>query len=317
MLHEQCVTCAAELVTTPEQTAMGFIEAALARSENATPYVAMARELHDEALKAKSPRQLLRMPLLRNYMLTAAGLSDKAFKYFDEAAKTKAITQLVEKFLEPAGPNFVDELVCRYLLTKGDSLGGQMRNIYDKLAKIQLMRNILVALNFEDVGYETYSCANDCCVWQPGDYEEDFRGAALIKALSWRGKQRARRVLFFDTTIGLVGKNIDLCLYRGDGQDYLRGLADDRAIMFGELKGGIDPAGADEHWKTGNTALTRIRTAFNSRGIDVKTSFVAAAIAQSMAQEIWAQLQSGTLSYAANLTNEDQLRDYSHWIINL
>ena len=24
--------------------------------------------------------------------------------------------------------------------------------------------------------------------------------------------------------------------------------------MLGELKGGIDPAGADEHWKTGNAA---------------------------------------------------------------
>ena len=32
--------------------------------------------------------------------------------------------------------------------------------------------------------------------------------------------------------------------------------------MFGELKGGIDPAGADEHWKTGNSALVRIRKAF-------------------------------------------------------
>jgi hypothetical protein len=31
---------------------------------------------------------------------------------------------------------------------------------------------------------------------------------------------------------------------------------------LGELKGGIDPAGADEHWKTARTALQRIDDAF-------------------------------------------------------
>jgi type II restriction enzyme len=33
-------------------------------------------------------------------------------------------------------------------------------------------------------------------------------------------------------------------------------------IALGELKGGIDPAGADEHWKTARTALNRIHEAF-------------------------------------------------------
>ncbi len=29
----------------------------------------------------------------------------------------------------------------------------------------------------------------------------------------------------------------------------------EKTLMLGELKGGIDPAGADEHWKTANTVL--------------------------------------------------------------
>ena len=33
-------------------------------------------------------------------------------------------------------------------------------------------------------------------------------------------------------------------------------------MALGELKGGIDPAGADEHWKTARTALSRIHEAF-------------------------------------------------------
>jgi type II restriction enzyme len=35
-----------------------------------------------------------------------------------------------------------------------------------------------------------------------------------------------------------------------------------RHISCGELKGGIDPAGADEHWKTAVSAFRRITTSF-------------------------------------------------------
>lgn len=78
------------------------------------------------------------------------------------------------------------------------------------------------------------------------------------------------------------------------------------------LKGGIDPAGADEHWKTGNSALERDRKAFN---YNIKTSFVGAAIVEDMANEIYQQLQDGTLSNAANLYKDNQLTEYVQWII--
>lgn len=60
----------------------------------------------------------------------------------------------------------------------------------------------------------------------------------------------------------------------------------ERFIAFGELKGGIDPAGADEHWKTAQTALTRIRTAFANWDLSPDLFFIGAVIADSMAQEI-------------------------------
>jgi type II restriction enzyme len=46
-----------------------------------------------------------------------------------EDDKTLAIRGLIEKFLEPAGDGFVDELIYRYLLIKGDALGGRIRNL--------------------------------------------------------------------------------------------------------------------------------------------------------------------------------------------
>ena len=87
--------------------------------------------------------------------------------------------------------------------------------------------------------------------------------------------------------------------------------------MMGELKGGIDPAGADEHWKTANTALEHIRTTFPSAGHPVQTSFVGAAIETAMAEEIYSQLQAGVMTNAANLTNDNQLVAYCNWLLNL
>jgi type II restriction enzyme len=39
------------------------------------------------------------------------------------------------------------------------------------------------------------------------------------------------------------------------------------------LKGGIDPAGADEHWKTAGSALLRIKRAFQAEGLAPATFF--------------------------------------------
>ena len=69
--------------------------------------------------------QLLELAALRTGLLTSSGLSEKALNYLTEDDKTIAIKGLIEEFLEPAGEHFVDELVYRYLLTKGDALGGK------------------------------------------------------------------------------------------------------------------------------------------------------------------------------------------------
>ena len=122
------ITSAAELITSREQTRTGFIEAALAKNEKARPHIEQARTLRAYAQTASTPIALLDIPAIRPALLTASGLSDKAFKYFTDDDKTKAIHELIKNFLEPAGQDFADELTYRFLLIKGDSLGGSMRN---------------------------------------------------------------------------------------------------------------------------------------------------------------------------------------------
>jgi len=90
-----------------------------------------------------------------------------------------------------------------------------------------------------------------------------------------------------------------------------------RYIAAGELKGGIDPAGADEHWKTANSALDRIRTSFIKEKTKPALFFVGAAIESSMATEIFEQLENGHLAHAANLTSNKQLEDLASWLTNL
>lgn len=88
-------------------------------------------------------------------------------------------------------------------------------------------------------------------------------------------------------------------------------------LALGELKGGIDPAGADEHWKTARTALNRIREAFAAAGHAPHTFFVGASIEKRMADEIWSDLEAGVLSNTANLMNDDQLATIANWLCEL
>ena len=139
-----------------------------------------------------------------------------------------------------------------------------------------------------------------------------------LKALSWQ-KNKETRTLIYNRRIPLVEKNIDICLLNctPDEAKAATYKIPGRFIAFGELKGRIDPAGADEHWKTAQTALTRIKDAFANANLSPKLFFIGAVIVDSMAQEIWNQLEDGTLKNVANLTNPDQVASLANWLVDL
>lgn len=126
-------------------------------------------------------------------------------------------------------------------------------------------------------------------------------------------------MLIVDFSFKIYGENsfknnVDICLFEGDEQTNILEFKQNTklALILGELKGGIDKAGADEHWKTANSALARIRTIFGS---GTETVFIGAAIEARMAEEIFNQLSEGQLNKAANLNNDSQLYDVADWII--
>ncbi len=312
------ITSVDDLITSREETRAGFIAMALEKTLMASQYVEEARALKALASSVKAPRKLLDMPDLRKGLISASGLSDKSLKHLRDEDKDAAILGLIETFLEPAGADFPDELVYRYLLTKGDSLGGSARNLAGALGDRKFLRTLISVLSLAGVEYSWKDRKTKVWVHKPtGEVGVEKR----ISGLYWK-KGGKHRLLAMNVLLPLIGKNVDLVILDakpGDLEAANRTLFEQntRFVALGELKGGIDPAGSDEHWKTANFALNRIRSRFQSQGLNPPTFFIGAAIERSMAGEILQQLDSKVLTRTANLTKDAQLTSICDWIMNL
>jgi len=305
----------ADLETSYEAIRAGFVALALEKNRRATPFVAQARALKAAASRARTPSDLLTLRAIRPALVTAAGVSDKAANHLEAKDKKEAITGLIRNFLEPAGVNFVEELVFRFLLTRGDTLGGSMRNIGGFMAQCKLTRCIISHLKI--AGRPLRWLHSDTKQWAPLPADEaDIEHH--LRALYW-SKKTKDRTLVYNLTVPFFNNNVDFCLFDCNPTT-LSKITHNKAsayLALGELKGGIDPAGADEHWKTARTALTRINEAFTKHGAHPKQFFIGAAIEAKMATEIWSMLQSGTLDNAANLTDDRQMDSISSWLCAL
>ena len=278
---------AADLETTNEAVRAGFAALALERNRRATPYVEQARALKYAALEAKHSAELLEMPGIQAALVPVSGA------------------------------NFVEELVFRFLLTRGDTLGGSMRNIGGFMAQKKLTRSIIAHLRL--AGKTCKWLHSETNVWAdlPGD---DADIELHLRGLCWESRGKSR-TLVYNLTVPFFRNNVDLSLFNCSCS--AEGLTKDvrgnpaSYIALGELKGGIDPAGADEHWKTARTALNRIHEAFAKRKVKPHTFFIGAAIEAKMASEIWTLLKQGILENAANLTDEDQIASITRWLCSL
>ena len=303
------------LLTTYEATRAGFIALALERNRRATPYVEEARALQITASQAKVPADILSLSGIEMGLLTAAGLSQKSLAHLQPQDKAEALNGLIKNFLEPAGEKFVEELVFRFLLTRGDTLGGSLRNVGGILAQRKLTRAIIAALSIGGMDYQWHSGKTRS--WSPKS-DDDADIEIFLNGLSW-DNGRGPRTLIYNLSVPLVKNNVDICLFslHRDELATTRYRLWQSYLALGELKGGVDPSGADEHWKTAQTALERIRDAFKSVSLTPATFFIGAAVEKKMAREVWEQLENGLLTNAANLNDPDQVASISRWLCSL
>ncbi|MGD1102768.1 MAG: AvaI/BsoBI family type II restriction endonuclease [Terriglobia bacterium] len=289
------IRSASDLVTSHRAVCEGFLSQALSKTIRATPFVESAVKLHDVLVSVKDAASSADIREIQNELVAAAGFSDKARAHLSQEELRSALKNVLTQIAEKASRDWREEIVYRYLLTRGDSLGGTMRNVTGAIAGRQLADAILTALEEKHI--------------TPKVHAEGEK----IQSVQWPG-----RMLLFDKKSELVAKSVDVILLtvsdpRKQSAELL--LYAGNYIACGELKGGIDPAGADEHWKTANSALGRIRQKFKGKGPAL--FFVGAAIEAGMAEEIFSQIQDGRLIYAANLTVLEQVRDLARWIVNL
>jgi hypothetical protein len=313
--YRQHLKSGKDLETTYEAIRAGFVALALEKNRRATPFVAQARALKAAASKAKTPSDLLRIKEIQSGLLTAAGVSNKATNHLEDSDKNEAVKGLIKNFLEPAGASFVEELVFRFLLTRGDTLGGSMRNIGGFMAQKKLTRSIIAHLRL--AGEACWWLHSETNAWT--DLPKDDTDIELhLRGLCWVS-QKGPRTLVYNLTVPFFRNNVDLSLFNCHSDALTKDTHKDPIayIALGELKGGIDPAGADEHWKTARTSLDRIHKAFAKHKRKPHTFFIGAAIEAKMASEIWKLLQRGILENVANLTDEDQIASITQWLCSL
>lgn len=346
-----------DLITSHKATVEGFLSQSLAKTGKASAFVEAASKFQDaleaaeviETLDVQSNESLDQAQRIeavvvgllsnlscRNGIISAAGLSQKAREHLTEKEIDFAVKRVLPTLLINSAKEFMKEIFSRYLLTEGDALGGQMRNYIGAEAGEKLTNALIDALR----AIGSPAVLPSTKLFDVGTEESHFTltksETQKILRVSWENK-----LLLFDVKPALIGKNIDVILLntssvaRPTGRatkrnstgkpskaaetTYERALLSEPSnyLACGELKGGIDPAGADEHWKTARSALDRIRERFQPLKHCPALFFVGAAIQADMAEEIFTRLQNGCLTYGANLTVPEQVQDLAEWLVAL
>lgn len=286
-----------EIVTSRQAVCIGFLMQAKEKNERANPYVQEAHSLWLSLQKMNSLQEAvekLPLPLLA----TAMGFSAKSQSKFKAEDLKSSITSILKEFVCQDKVSFREEILYRFLLTRGDTLGGAMRNVTGVTAQLKLTTAIVTVLHAKKMKPKI---------------EIDSKQKGKIKAIHWNN-----RLIVFDRKPKFIGKNIDvIMLVNPDSATDVRNLLETQKayLACGELKGGIGPAGADEHWKTARSAIERIRDKFEKQC--PKLFFAANAIEDAMAKEIFKMLQNNQLSWAANLNCQPQIMELCDWLTSL
>ncbi len=269
-----------DLVTDPATRAQGFESQAAKKSELMKRYI-------EKGLKAvielnSNQEEFSEMSKdLQDFFIAAAGLSRKSIQHLD----TRTIEKIIDDILPMnnlSDKKVINDLLYRFLLTSGDALGGEMRNIVGDLGQTRLIEVI-----------EKYSQREKI------KYELKYSKTEKVSEFTWKNQ-----TILFNKKPKFIDKSIDIIVIKSGGE--LENPSD--YLACGELKSGIDPAGADEHWKTAKSALARIRDNISKRKMDPPyLFFIGAAIENSMASEAVEMLKTGELNFAANLYKADHL----------
>jgi hypothetical protein len=202
------------------------------------------------------------------------------------------------------------------LANLGDSLGGTSRNEVGRIASTEVVRYIVKHLHPQKrvtrIVYTLKGNIGDKDNNNIGkklsiDVSEDTDIDNLIHDLE-ENRVKYREVHFSNGYSLLLDKQIKW-YSSGDkefkiGPDFHSTNDNSSSMLWmAELKGGADPAGSDEHWKTATQALVRVMDASENTGRKKPfMSFIAAILVERVAIEAQQWIDEGNLTSVYNLT---------------
>jgi hypothetical protein len=238
--------------------------------------------------------KILKDELLFDFIIGATMLSKKSLQHFSSSELKKYIKHNIN-FKRINEQNYLNELERYYLMTAGDSIGGKIRNMIGKKGNDIFINYIENYFKNNNINYDIISKNNN-----------------IQKIYT------DKLVILFNKKPNFIGKSVDFMVLK-KYEDGSYDIEDHKQyISAGELKSGIDPAGADEHWKTASTALKRIHLSFIKKGINSPNIyFIGGAISRHMASEIINNIENDKLKFAANLNYESQMKEMIQYLLNI
>ncbi|MFH1893463.1 MAG: AvaI/BsoBI family type II restriction endonuclease [Candidatus Zixiibacteriota bacterium] len=186
------VRSSADLVTSHRAVCDGFLLQALTKTQKATPYTEKARDFFRILSAIQDISGIGSRADIQEQLLFAAGFSDKARSHLTGEELSRALQRVLESIASHTPDGWREELVYRYLLTRGDSLGGSMRNITGALAGKQFSEAVIGALHERGVTPSVVRSSSN---------------RDKIQSIAWQS-----RLLLFDKKPIFIGKNIDVIL---------------------------------------------------------------------------------------------------------
>lgn len=219
----------------------------------------------------------------------------------------------------------------------GDSLGGAWRNEIGRLAYVEIITPLV--LHLHEHGYLSYikyslkgrfvreeleeeESASDQSSSKPGAVQRSLAGERMLHVAEVADlattieRLKAERIVYRELGLNngrslMLNRQLIWLYEENDqprqtriGADLLSIDGNTKELWGGELKGGADPAGSDEHWKTATRAFERIRDACaKTQRPAPQLSFLATILVDRVAQEAYQMIQQGKLSSVYNLTH--------------
>ncbi len=325
------------LVSTTDEINYGYENIVNARLENMSLYIDESKHLREILTRYLNGEKFLEEEL-KSYFLVICGITSTTIQYLSKPFTEEIINNLVDSFDGRENSDIIEELVSRFLLVRGLSFNGSVKVITGKIAEEKLKENIIsVLLN---ASCEIYINSNG--KW--GEYKDSC--CSYIKGISWNIDGNARTILF-NFKIPSVKRNIDfvlfesshknICLKSPSGSKFVavRDMFSDdyreridicttshldakNCLLIGEIKNVIAPHKAFLFWRESYSPLLKDKKSIEGEiGKEVHSAFVSSVMHKDMILAIYEELESGSLSYAVNLSKDDNVEKFCNWLISI